>query len=252
LIIFDRPHLDTVKIVDKYQIMDRRIRTAHSTTPGISAALNLGLSLTSNELVARLDCDDVMDKSRLEKQQLILKDDRIVCVGSQLRIIDENDNEIRFTHYPTTSHSIKSSLKIRNVVAHPSVMYRKRAVEIAGGYRTEYNGAEDYDLWIRLSKVGQILNLAEPLTNYRIHDNQYSSKNSHVQIKLDGDVRLNNFSHLRERPGLASAIFINKAINSSGLVKRVGMAGIAMLLNPLAFIKFILWQVIPEVVSHGK
>ena len=251
LIIFDRPHIKTVNVLDEYQTRDDRIRSAFSTTPGISAALNFGLSLTSTDLVARLDCDDVMDESRLEKQLLIMRNDRIVCVGSQLRIIDQDNREIRFTHYPTTPSSIKSSLRIRNVVAHPSVMYKKRAVDLAGGYRSEYNGAEDYDLWIRLSKIGQIVNMAEPLTNYRMHKNQYSRKNSHLQRKLDGDVRQNNFRQLRERPGLASALLINLAIGSSGL-RRVGYLGLAMLLNPITVIKFIIWQAIPEVLSNGK
>lgn len=251
LIVFDRPHMNTVNVVDKYQTRDNRIRTAVSTKPGISEALNLGLSLTSNELVARLDCDDVMDESRLEKQLLIMRDERIVCVGSQLRIIDQQNREIRFTHYPVTASSIKFSLRIRNVVAHPSVMYKKRAVDLVGGYRSEFNGAEDYDLWLRLSKIGQIVNMAEPLTNYRIHENQYSSKNSNFQMQLDGDVRQNNFRELREKPSLASALLINKAIGSSGL-GRVGNMGLAMLLNPIAVIRFLVWQVIPEVVSNGK
>jgi glycosyltransferase involved in cell wall biosynthesis len=249
LIVFDRPHQNAVETVEKYQSSDKRIRSTFSKTPGISAALNLGLAQSSAELIARLDCDDVMDPDRLQKQEIVMQDGRVICVGSQLRIMDENGNTIRYTHYPTQSFVIKSSLRIRNVVAHPSVMFRKSAVNLAGGYRPEFNGAEDYDLWIRLSEIGHIVNLAQPLTNYRIHANQASGRNKEIQSKLDANVRMNNFSTLRHRPGLASALLINEAISSSGIT-RITRMGLAILINPLTVIKFLIWQFIPEVLSN--
>lgn len=251
LVIFDRPNEDAISTVERYKAGDVRIRTLFSTTPGISAALNQGLAESNSALIARLDCDDVMEKNRLREQETILQDDRIVCVGSQLRIMDENGNTLRHTHYPTKPASIKSSLRIRNVVAHPSVMYRKTAISLVGGYRPEFNGAEDYDLWIRLSKIGQIVNINQPLTHYRIHENQVSVKNKETQISFDAKIRSINFARLRDRPGLFSALLINKAINSSGF-KRVTRMGLATIVNPLVVTRFLKWQFIPEVLSNDK
>jgi len=251
LIVFDRPEQKTLATVEKFRSNDKRIRSIHSTTQGISAALNLGLAHTNTLLVARLDCDDVMERERLEKQESILRDERIVCVGSQLRIMDENGGTLRYTHYPTKHFEIESSLRIRNVVAHPSVMFKKSAVNLAGGYRSEFNGSEDYDLWIRLSRIGRIVNMNRPFTNYRLHQNQASARNKEIQTQLDAKVRKNNYTKLRHKPGLASALLINKAINVSG-VTRIGLMTLAVIKSPSTVIKFLVWQYIPEVFSNDK
>jgi glycosyltransferase involved in cell wall biosynthesis len=251
LIVFDRPELKVIQIVEKFQNMDKRIRSVYSTTPGISAALNLGLTECKTELVARLDCDDMMDSKRIEKQELLFLNENVVCVGSQLRIMNEDGRTVRFTHYPINSFGLKSSLRIRNVVAHPSVMFRKKAVDFAGGYRSEFNGAEDYDLWIRLSRIGDLVNIPEPLTNYRIHENQTSGRNKDIQVKLDANVRKNNYTKLTEKPGLLSALLINEAINRSG-INRINKMVLAMFISPLAVARFLIWQYFPEVFSNDR
>jgi O86/O127-antigen biosynthesis beta-1,3-galactosyltransferase len=251
LIVFDRPHQSAIDAVKEFQKVDHRIRSIHSTTPGISAALNLGISQSNTTLIARLDCDDVMEAERLEKQEFVMHDESIVCAGSQLGIMDSNGINIRYTHYPTGSTSIKASLRIRNVVAHPSVIFRKAAFELAGGYREQFNGSEDYDLWIRLSRIGRIVNIDQVLTKYRVHDNQASGKNKEIQIKLDADVRLINFNKLTDKPGLNSALFINKAIHSSQ-IQRIKYMVLAILNNPFTVGRFLIWQYIPEVFSNDR
>jgi glycosyltransferase involved in cell wall biosynthesis len=240
-----------VATIEKFQAIDQRIRIVHSTTPGISAALNLGITEANTNLIARLDCDDVMEPERLEIQESVLRDERIVCVGSQIRIMDHSGRTVRYTHYPTKYAAIRSSLRIRNVVAHPSVMSRKSSIGLAGGYRSEFNGAEDYDLWIRLSRIGRIVNIALPLTNYRIHENQVSSRNKEIQTHLDANVRRNNYRKLMDKPGLISALLINEAISKSG-IKRMFRMVLATCINPFAVTKFLIWQYIPEVFSNDR
>jgi glycosyltransferase involved in cell wall biosynthesis len=251
LIVFDRPDRHAIDTVKKFENSDDRIRSIYSSTPGISAALNLGISQSNTALIARLDCDDVMDPERLEKQESVLQDESIVCAGSQLRIMDQNGITIRYTHYPTSTSAIKSSLRIRNVVAHPSVVFRRTAIDIAGGYRSEFNGAEDYDLWIRLSRIGHILNMGEPLTSYRIHKNQASARNKEIQIQLDANVRMDNFRKFTDKPGLVSALLINRAINSSG-VRRMKDMVLAAFINPLVVSRFVIWQYVPEAFSNDR
>jgi hypothetical protein len=50
-------------------------------------------------------------------------------------------------------------------------MYRRDIVLHMGGYRPEYEPAEDIDLWLRLAEVGRLANLSEPLLRYRRHPN---------------------------------------------------------------------------------
>ena len=57
-------------------------------------------------------------------------------------------------------------------VAHPSVMMRACVIRDLGGYDLEYNGMEDYELWVRVLRSHCITTLPEVLLRYRIHDSQ--------------------------------------------------------------------------------
>jgi hypothetical protein len=81
-------------------------------------------------------------------------------------------------------------------------MYRRKAVIDAGSYRPFFEGSEDYDLWFRLSKIGQLNNLNSPLTRYRTNPGQYSSKFSSYRIELDSLVRLLNSVDSQKLPSL--------------------------------------------------
>jgi GT2 family glycosyltransferase len=56
-----------------------------------------------------------------------------------------------------------------NCIAQPSVMARRTALIDAGGYRPEFPAAEDYDLWLRMARLGKFHNMPDPLVAYRIH-----------------------------------------------------------------------------------
>ena len=55
----------------------------------------------------------------------------------------------------------------RNPVATSTVLLRKDAFEIAGGFREEFRGPEDYDLWMRIAARGRCCRVARPLSRYR-------------------------------------------------------------------------------------
>ena len=48
-------------------------------------------------------------------------------------------------------------------------MMRKAIAQRVGLYRPAFQGAEDYDLWLRMSEVSKIANLPERLLQYRVH-----------------------------------------------------------------------------------
>ena len=55
-------------------------------------------------------------------------------------------------------------------------MIRMDALIAAGAYRNACTYAEDYDLWLRLSEIGEITNLADTLMQFRVHSAQVSQK----------------------------------------------------------------------------
>lgn len=175
VIILDRPDAELLGTLKKSNL-NTNCRVLISPGFGIVDALNFGLLNSEADYIARIDSDDLLMEGRLIKQiQLLDNNLEIICVGTQLELIDSTGKNIGYTRYPTESEEIYKRLQYQNCIAHPSVMYRR---EIQGSlflYNKVFTGAEDYDLWLRMSQVGKIINIDEKLTKYRVSEGQYSS-----------------------------------------------------------------------------
>ena len=114
---------------------------------GLGKALNIGLQHCKNDLVARMDSDDISRSDRCKKQIDLFQShpELSICSG----IIEEftnNPNEIDSLRVPPEKQTeILSFQKKRNPFNHPCVMYQKKAVNKAGGYQDFYL-LEDYFL----------------------------------------------------------------------------------------------------------
>jgi glycosyltransferase involved in cell wall biosynthesis len=164
------------------------IKLKKNSGSGLVDALNTGLKVASAEFICRIDGDDLMKPERITTQLRSLQSNKqLVAVGSQCVYIDENSLEIGFSKYPVGMLNSKPEFKNKCLIAHPSTMYCLDSAFSIGGYRSlfKWNGtdiAEDYDFWIRLSRVGQIEITNDFLTKYRQHRNQISSKSVCGQI----------------------------------------------------------------------
>lgn len=162
-----------------------------SEVTGIVAALNLGISFSDSDFIARMDADDVMSSSRLSTQAQFLENNpRVVCVGTQLIFINEAGTRIGHTNYPTTNEEIIKRMRYQNCLAHPSVMFRRSALQSNEPYRKQFTGAEDYDLWTRLSVQGELRNLDEKLLEYRYSSYQYTNQIKPKQNLLENCIRV--------------------------------------------------------------
>ncbi len=203
IVVVDNGSRDsTALLVQKLSLVDSRVKFVKCEARGIANALNYGIAIASGVFIARLDADDLMCPTRLSAQvDFINAHSDCLVVGSQISLFS-GSQILGVSSYPTSAKSISRMLSIRNPVAHPSVLIRKSALEMNGGYYPESEGAEDLDLWIRLSKVGKIYNLPLPLTNYRIHDNQVTKKINlaALEIKVRRNYLKSNPRHLVKFP----------------------------------------------------
>ena len=186
VIVVDNGSIDgSLDILDSYSARFPNIVKFEFSGGGISGALNYGLEKSSREFICRLDSDDFMESNRVEIQLKYLEaHPEVQLVGSQVKYVDHQGLGLGLSSYPIGSQNIERALAISNPIAHPSVMIRKSAVIAAGGYRARYNGAEDFDLWMRVIKVGKIDNLSLPLTNYRRHPSQESVRKNLYAVEL--------------------------------------------------------------------
>lgn len=145
---------------------------------GLGRALNIGIKECKNELVARMDSDDISRPDRCEKQISVFNENAeiSVCSGTVEEFAFFTDNIEVKRVLPENNGDIVEFSRKRNPFNHPCVMYKKSAVEAAGGYQDFYL-LEDYYLWIRmLQKGSQGYNLQEPLLWMRAGSDMYKRR----------------------------------------------------------------------------
>lgn len=165
----------------KYSTTSRTIVFLSTPLNGIVNALNFGLQNCHSELIARIDADDLMPSSRISSQvSEFQRDPELVCVGGQLEY-RTSVNYPRHPGYPQKYEEICHALHRYSSLPHPGVMYKKSALASIGNYRDDYPYIEDWNLWVRLSAIGRIVNLPITTVLYRVHANQITETNSSTQ-----------------------------------------------------------------------
>ena len=100
---------------------------------GLISSLNKGLQLASGEYIARMDCDDVSNPTRLMEQVNFLDANPLVAVvATKLVLINEDGEQKGYwndDYFTTTAQQIKNTLPIINCIGHPSVMMRTNVIK---------------------------------------------------------------------------------------------------------------------------
>ncbi len=124
---------------------------------GLGLALKEGLASCKEELVARMDSDDIATKDRMQKQLQFLKEHpEISVVGAQIAEFEETpDHIIRYRVVPECHKDILHKLKFANPVNHVTAVFRKEHVLKVGSY-PDHPGFEDYHLWTKLLAEGYL------------------------------------------------------------------------------------------------
>ncbi len=157
---------------------------------GLGVALNVGLKHCRNELVARMDSDDICMEDRFEKQLQIFELMEVDIVGGAITEFEGTiENPIANRVLPHRHDEIVAFSKKRNPFNHPSVMFRKSSVEAAGGYQ-DFPYFEDYYLWVRMLANGaKGYNISEPILYMRAGDDLYKRRGGRAYVKHMLDYR---------------------------------------------------------------
>lgn len=184
IIVDDASTDDTPKILR--EMKDSRTfiyRNRENLGPCKSA--NIGLGLCRGEYVVRSDADDISVPHRLETQLTAMRSaPDLVAVGSWVQWIDENGKELNLWKPVIEPEQIHDRLMIANAIAHGSGMIKMSALLEIRGYNEDYRYSLDYDLWLRLSEVGKIRNIAEPLYKLRSWSGSISASKTAEQERL--------------------------------------------------------------------
>jgi cellulose synthase/poly-beta-1,6-N-acetylglucosamine synthase-like glycosyltransferase len=162
-------------IASTYAAKDSRIRLHEIPPCGLSEARNAACFLAQGKYIAVMDADDISLTNRLLWEvEFMERHPEVGVVGGATEWIDRTGQSVYTDHLPTGNDEIRSALTVRCAFCQPTVMIRKEAFNLVGGYRVVFAQAEDYDLWLRLADHFQLANLAAVVLKYRIHPYQVS------------------------------------------------------------------------------
>ncbi len=165
-------------IIEKYASSDQRIRFISRENRGLPTTLNELIAMSKGKYYARMDADDYSYPKRLEKQVNYMEmNPDITILGTSVKTT--NNCQILFQHHLESNEHRKVRLLFENVgVSHPTAMYRAEAFEKMNiGYREDIVTSEDYFLWVDAEIAGGVIDsIPEVLLDYRVTDNQMSSR----------------------------------------------------------------------------
>lgn len=131
---------------------------------GLGAALNAGLRQCRNELIARMDSDDLAVPERMEWQlEEMKKHPEVSVLGGQIgEFWEDPERIVSYRTVPVEEPKIREFLKYRSPMNHTTVLLRRSHILQIGNYQP-LSGFEDYTLWIRLIAGGYHLRNMEAM-----------------------------------------------------------------------------------------
>lgn len=145
---------------------------------GLGKALAAGLLECTNDLVARMDTDDIAIPERMEWQiSFMAEHEDISIVGGQIQEFNEIiENKLGCRYVAVQPDMVRKLAANKNPMNHMTVTFRKQHVLAAGNYQ-EYDRFEDYYLWARmLAKGYKLANLDRICVYARVNGAMYKRR----------------------------------------------------------------------------
>lgn len=182
VIVEDGPiNENLTSIISKYiaEYSDLFTVVTISANNGLANALNEGLKACRNELVARMDTDDISLPSRCKRQlSLFQNHPELSLIGTNIdEFIDDPDKIISSRVVPSEESEILKFSRRRNPFNHPTVMFRKSDVMRMGGYNVKRRRAQDFELFTSMIHEGcRATNINESLLKFRYNENSFERR----------------------------------------------------------------------------
>ena len=167
------------EIIERWSKQDNRIRVIiQSQNTGLTLALNNALEVARGKYIARQDADDVSLPERLSMQVKSLNENKnLVLIGSDFECMLDNGDYLT-TIRNSQKRNIKKKLLKRNEFVHGTAMFPRLINNERVMYDPLYKRAQDYDLWLRLSELGEINILPNVLYRFRYRKGGITATNT--------------------------------------------------------------------------
>ncbi|MBS4456650.1 glycosyltransferase [Tuanshanicoccus lijuaniae] len=169
----------TIKQLKEKYVIIKSVPLAENQ--GLGAALSIGIFECSNEIIARMDSDDINAPNRFATQLPYMKEYDAVGMYIEEFYEEIHDKNI-IKQVPLNESDILKFIKKRNPMSHMTVMFKKSKVIEAGNYQTLMY-VEDYYLWVRMLLQGaKIMNIPQVGVYVRTGLNMYGRRSNKEYI----------------------------------------------------------------------
>lgn len=166
-------------------LKDLRIIYIEQKNAGVAAARNTAIKQAKGKYIGFLDQDDLWLNNKLEVQIAALEQDgSIALVHSRQDCIDVHGNKIDYDWITGVSGYCFRDMFKRNRIAVLTVLIRKTIIDKIGLFNEQLPGADDYEMWLRVTLKYPIKYIDQSLVFYRFHDSNIS-KNSFKMTILE-------------------------------------------------------------------
>ena len=201
LIVLDGSDDYTVKKINRFREIDKRIKTINQPNRGLTRSLNTAINLSTAELIVRQDFDDISKKNRLKHLVEYMNiNNNVVIAGSNCNKINTFGKNIGRINVENNLSKLKNQFTFFNPIIHPTVIFRKNILKEYGFYNERYKVSQDYELWSKVSSKYMVGNVNHYLVDLRIHNSSISSQNNYLQRKYSFMIMLKNkFNELEKK-----------------------------------------------------
>ena len=181
VIIWDNASTDnSKKIVKKFK--DKKIKYfRHPIKENLYMARNRAIEVSLGQLIAFLDCDDWWDCNYLSsREKFFNNNDYDVFYNNVLSFYEKNNKFKKYKNYSLPNGKIFDFLAKDYFIIISGLIIRKKVFDKIGKFNSKFNIIGDFEFIMKASKIFNFHGLNKPLVNYRVHEDNFSKRNTDI------------------------------------------------------------------------
>ena len=179
-LIDDGSNDDSYKIMSDFKTkIKNNVHLIKNETPiGLQKSANRVIKTSLGEYILRLDADDILDENALLVLSNYLENNSEIALVFPGFILINEEGEILAIE---KLRKIGVETKMLDLPAHGACsMVRKNILKSIGGYNTDFNAQDGYELWLKIIDKYKVANVSTPLFYYRQHANSISKDQTRI------------------------------------------------------------------------
>lgn len=202
--------------LERIKSLSGNIKYVTGITGGISRAMNTGIEMASGDVIAHMHSDDYY----AHPQVLSHVAKAMVDSGAEWlfgRCLSDIDGNLLPESYIVPRYSYRYLLK-RNFIPHAATFVKRSLFERSGLFNTSIRLSMDYDMWLRLGKLAEPLQVDEHLAVFRRHQGSVSTANPLASFEDNFAVRMN---HINKMPWSLAYHWAHYLVRKQRLLKKL-------------------------------